>query len=167
MQHWPARSSFEDAGSTTGGEWKVARLLLCGCGVSTFRRPCAMVPATSVAALAQYSRFIALNTGDTTRQTFRRPKTAGEVVGHRNPGAQLESPLDLPSVQYPGDRVADLWVSEPFWAGSASIEEPISCHERWPSRGPESGCQADRQRSIQAPGDEVSRAGLHSWCKRL
>src|SRR6266566_1089258 len=43
-------------------------------------------------------------------------------------------------------------------SGSASIEKPVSCQEFWPSRGPESGYPADRQRSIQAPGDEGSRA---------
>src|SRR6266567_2001953 len=83
------------------------------------------------------------STGETPRlksrvpicQTFRRPKQQVQVVWHQNPGAQLESPLDLPSVQYPGDRAGDLPVSEPFWAGSASIKKP-----------------ADRQRSIQAPG---------------
>src|SRR6266566_528625 len=120
-----------------------------------------MVPATSVAALARYSRFIdaldhgrpstvahnplangvflyiaydplflsrvfcperrpacprrairLTSTGATprlksrvpTRQTFRRPKQQVQVVWHQNPGAPLESPLDLPSAQYPGDR---------------------------------------------------------------
>src|SRR6266699_36641 len=95
----------------------------------------------------------------TNSPDFPSAETAVQVVWHQNPGAQLESPLDLPSVQYPGDRAGDLPVSKPIWAGSASIEKPVSCQEFWPSRGPESGYPADWQRSIQAPGDEGSRAG--------
>src|SRR6266566_4737495 len=63
------------------------------------RRPACREQAISL------TRTGALNTGDTTRQTFRRPKQQVQVVWHQNPGAQLESPLDLPSVQYPGYRV--------------------------------------------------------------
>src|SRR6266699_6523704 len=57
------------------------------------RRPACREQAISLTSTG------ALNTGDTTRQTFRRPKQQVQVVWHQSPGAQLESPLDLPSVQ--------------------------------------------------------------------